>query len=91
MYFRLAIPFVTAATILNLYKAVPIPMPNDETDGHASHISLNPFFIAIFSTQKISLLSQDEINRCVGSSSFSVCINGFSLETAQDTCVGSLD
>ena len=36
MYITLAIPFVNAATVLNLYKAVPIPMPNDETDGHTS-------------------------------------------------------
>ena len=90
MYFTLAIPFVTAATVLNLYKAVPIPMPNDGTDGHASQYIIESDFIAVSSTQKIALLSQDEINRCVGSSSFSVCINGFSLETAQDTCLGSL-
>ena len=90
MYFTLAIPFVTAATVLNLYKAVPIPMPNDGTDGHASQYIIESDFIAVSSTQKIALLSQDEINRCVGSSTFSVCINGFSLQTAQDTCLGSL-
>ena len=89
MYFTLAIPF-TAATVLNLYKAVPMPMPNDGTDGHASLYAIEADFIAVSSTQKIALLSQDEINRCVGSSSLSVCINGFSLETAQDTCLGSL-
>ena len=65
-------------------------MPNDGTDGHASQYAIESDFIAVSSTQKIALLSQDEINRCVGSSSFSVCINGFSLETAQDTCLGSL-
>ena len=31
MYFTIAIAFVTAATVLNLYKAIPIPMPNDGT------------------------------------------------------------
>ena len=90
MYFTLAIPFVTTATVLNLYKAIPIPVPNDGTDGHASQYAIESDFIAVSSTQKIALLSQDEINRCVGSSSFSVCIDGFSLETAQDTCLGSL-
>ena len=90
MYFTLAIPFVTAATVLNLYKAVPIPMPNDGTDGDASQYIIESNFIAASSTQKIALLSQDEINGWVGSSSFSVCINFFSLETAQDTCLVSL-
>ena len=82
MYFTLAIPFVTAATVLNLYKAVPIPMPNDGTEGHASQYFIESDFIAVSSTQKIALLSQDEINRCVGSSSFSVCINGFSRNSS---------
>ena len=90
MYFTLVIPFVTAATVLNLYKAIPIPMPNDGTDGRASQYANESDFIAVSSPQKIASLSQDEINRCVGSRSFSVCINGFSLETAQDTCLGSL-
>ena len=90
MYFTLAIPFVTAAAVLNLYQAVPMPMPNEGTDGHASQYIIESDFISVSSTQKIALLSQGEINRCVGSSSFSVCINGFSLETAQDTCLGSL-
>ena len=91
MYFTLAIPFVTAATVLNLYKAVLIPMPNDGTDGHASQYIIESDFLSFaVSSQKIALLSQDEINRCVGSSCFSVCINRFSLETAQDTCLGSL-
>ena len=90
MYFTLAIPFVTAATVLNLYQAVLIPMPYDGTDGHASQYAIESDFIAVSSTQKIALLSKDEINRCVGSSSFSVCVNAFSLEIAQHTCLGPL-
>ena len=90
MYFTLAIPFVTAATVLNLFKLASIPIPNDGTDSHASQKIIESNFIAVSSTQKIALLSQDEINQCVGSSSFSVCMNSFSLETAQNTCLGSL-
>ena len=72
MYFTLATPFVTAATtVLKLYKAVAIPMPNNGRDGHASQYIVESDFIAVSSTHKIALLSQDEINRCVGSSSFS--------------------
>ena len=55
MYFTLAISFVTAATVLNLYKAVPIPMPNDGTDGHASQYIIKSGFIAVSSTQKNSV------------------------------------
>ena len=91
MFFTLAIPFVTGATALNLYRAIPVPMPNEGTDGYASQYAMDSDFIAIAeSTHKIDLLSQDEIDRCVGTISFSVCINGFSLEAAKDTCLGSL-
>ena len=40
--------------------------------------------------RRIALVSQTEIDACIGSSSFSVCTNGFSLETAEDTCSGAL-
>ena len=91
MFFTLAIPLVTGATALNLCRAIPIPMPNGGTNGYASQYAIESDFFAIAeSTHKIALLSQDEIDRCVGSSSFSVCINGFSLESAHDTCLGSL-
>ena len=36
-------------------------MPNDGTDGHASQYANESDFIALSSTQKIALLSQDEI------------------------------
>ena len=91
MFFTLAIPFVTGATALNLYRAIPVPMPIKGTDGYASPYAIESDFIAIAeSTHKIALLSQDEIGRCVGSSSFSVCINGFSPETTHETCLGLL-
>ena len=88
MYFTLAIPFVTAATVLNFCKAVPTPMTNDVTNGHASQYVIESDFIAVSCTQKIALLSKDVIKSCVRSSSFFVCANGFSLERA--TCLGSL-
>ena len=70
MFLTLAIPFVTGATDLNLYRAIPVPMPNEGTDGHASQFAFESDFIAIAeSTHKMALLLQDEIDRCVGSSS----------------------
>ena len=93
MIFNLAVPFASFAsgsTALNLYRATPVPMPNGE-DGYASQYELESIYIAIAeSTNRIALLSQPQTDNCVGSSSFSVCINGFSLETAEKTCLGSL-
>ena len=66
-------------------------MPNEGEDGYASQYELESIYIAIAeSTNRIALLSLSQIDNCVGSSSFSLCINGFSLETAENTCLGSL-
>ena len=91
LLFKLAIPFASGSTALNLYRATAIPMPNGGSDGYAPQYDLESDYIAIAETNnRIALLSQPEIDNCVGSSSFSVCINSFSLETADDTCLGSL-
>ena len=91
MIFTLAVPFASGSTALNLFRANPVPMPNGGEDGYASQYELESNYIAIAeSTNRIALLSQPQIENCVGSSSFSVCINGFSLETAENTCLGSL-
>ena len=66
-------------------------MPTNDTNGYASQYETEAEYVAIAeSTRRIALLSQPEIDACIGSSSFSVCTNGFSLETAEDTCLGAL-
>ena len=84
MIFALAVPF--GSTALNLYRTTPVPMPNGGEDGYASQYEMESNYIAIAeSTNRIELLSQPQID-----SSFPVCINGFSLETAENTYLGSL-
>ena len=90
MIFTLTVPFASGSTALN-YRATPVPMPNVGEDGYASQYELESNYIAIAeSTNRIALLSQPQIDNLVGSSSFSVCINGFSLETTENACLGSL-
>ena len=91
MIFTLAVPFASGSTALNLYRATPLPIPNRGEDVYASQFELESNYIAIAeSTNRIALLSQSQIDNCVGSSSFSECIDGFSLETAENTCLGSI-
>ena len=60
MFFTLAIPFVTEATALNLYRAIPVPLPNEGTDGYSAQYAIESDLIATAeSTHKIALLSQD--------------------------------
>ena len=43
----LAIPFVTGATAINFHRAIPVPMPNEGTDGYASQHAIKSDFIDI--------------------------------------------
>ena len=54
------------------------------SDGYASQYETEADYIAVAeSIRRIALLSQHEVDLCIGSSSFSVCTNGFSLDTAE--------
>ena len=66
-------------------------MPTNDTNGCTSEYETEADYIAIVeSTRRNAILSQHEIDSCIGSSSFSVCTNGFSLETADDKFLGAL-
>ena len=91
MNFTLAVPFSSESTALNLYRASPVTMPNGGQDGCASQYQFESNYIVIAEyTTRIALLLQTQIDNCLRSISFFVCINGFSLETAEITCLGSL-
>ena len=91
MIFRLAKPFASGSRALNLYRAITVPMPTNDTNGYASQYETEAEYFAIAeSARRIALLSEPEIDACIGSSSFSLCTNGFSLGTAKDTCLGAL-
>ena len=84
MLFRLAMPFASGSTALNFYCASTIPIPTKNSDGYASQYETEADYIAVAeSIRRIALLSQHEVDLCIGSSSFSVCTNGFSLDTAE--------
>ena len=82
MIFTLAVPFASESTALNLYRATPVPMLNRGEDGYTFQYELESNYTAKTElTNRISLHSQTQINKCVGSSSFS---------TAENTFFGSL-
>ena len=60
MVFRIAIPFASGSTALNLYRAITIPMPTNDTNGYASQYETEGQ--PRRRTQKIALLYQPEID-----------------------------
>ena len=47
MFFNLAIPFGSRATAVNIYSAIPVPMPNDGTDRYASQYAIESDFFLL--------------------------------------------
>ena len=89
MIFGLALPFASGFAALNFCRAISMPMPTNDSDGYASQRETQAEFVPIAESTRIALRSQHEIESCIGFSSITVCTNGFSLETAEDTWCSS--
>ena len=81
MIFCLAVPFASGSTALNLYRAITIVMPTNDTDRYDSQYKTAADYLAIAeSTRRFALLTPPEIDSRIASSSFSVFTNGFFLK-----------
>ena len=91
MIFTMAVPFASELIALSLYRATPVRMPNGGEDDYASQYEWESNYISIAeSTNRIALLSQPQNDNCVGSRNVSLCISGFSLDTAENSCLSWL-
>ena len=67
------------STILNVYQAQLIPMPTEA--NRASIWDIEAQYIAVTENrQYAALLSDTELRACVGSRTYGICENGFSLQ-----------
>ena len=87
---KVSIPMATKASKLNIYRAIPIPMPEGRT-GRAQVWKLNGNYLAITHTgERHAVLTKQQLDDCVGSTTISICNNGFALNSHADSCLYSL-
>ena len=86
----LSIPLATRTTALNVYKAHAIPMPQDDSDV-AILWKIEAEYLAISEDKtETALLSQEQMNKCIGSSNYQICYEGIATETRSSSCLATL-
>ena len=87
--FTLAIPMATKSTVLNVYNAKTIPIPTN--GSHAIRWEIESEYIAVTENRHFAaILTPRDLENCIGSVSYSVCQNGFSLQKNKDSCIATL-
>ena len=90
LIFTMAIPFSSQATVLKVYHAVQVPMPDPNTPK-ASVWDIETDFLAVTLTgHESALLTAHDLNQCIGSTAYSICYSGFAMEKSKDSCLSTL-
>ena len=90
LVFTLAIPFSSQSTILQVYHAIQIPMP-DSHSSKASVWDIETEYIGVtLNGHEAALLSNHDLAQCIGLSAFSICYSGFAMEKSKDSCLSTL-
>ncbi len=85
------IPLASDATAFRVYKATPIPMPKREGESNALVYRTEAQYIAVSDNIRYTApMTGEELNRCVGSKSYAVCLNHFATYLNPTSCLAHL-
>ena len=91
LIFKVSMPMATKASKLLVYRAIPIPMPESGTEGRAQIWKTGGSYLALtINGERHAVLSKQQLDDCVGSTTIAICHNGFSLNRNVDSCLYSL-
>lgn len=90
LMFTFSIPMSSSETVLDVFEAIPIPMPN--TDSPTATVwDVEAEYLAITRTkQESAALTQKQLSQCIGSTSLSICHQGFPLVSTKESCLALL-
>ena len=72
----MSIPLASRQTVMTLYEAIPIPMPQADADD-AMIWDLEADFLAVSEDgRETALVSRSDLTRCIGSTRYSICHHG---------------
>ena len=86
----LAIPLVSREMIMNVYEAIPLPMPDDDSPS-ATLWSPEDRFLAVTQLRtENAIISAEQLALCIGPKDAAVCQRGFATTRNRDSCLASL-
>ncbi len=85
------IPPASDATAFKVYKAAPIPMPRREGESNAFLYKTEAQYIAVSDNKRHTApMTGEEVNKCVGSKNYAVCLNHFATYMNPTSCLAHL-
>ena len=86
----MSIPLASRQTVMTLYEAIPIPMPQDDAED-AMIWDLEADFLAVSEDgRETALVSRTDLTRCIGSTRYSICHHGLATEGLWSSCLSLL-
>ena len=87
---HLAIPMASSQTVLTVYRANLIPMP-DPKEPKAHIWKVDAKYLAVSANhQEFAELNDEDLDRCVGSPLYSICAAGFATVQDKGSCLTTL-
>ena len=89
LVFQVSIPLASVETEMTVFKATPIPMPDENNPGMATIWDIETEYLAQQGDNQV-LLTKEQLDTCVGSPAIGICTNGFPIEKNHKSCLSSL-
>jgi hypothetical protein len=90
LIFSISVPMSSRETVMNVFEAIPIPMP--EAKGKNAVLwKTETEFIAISENKNfIALLDRKDLDKCIGSKRIAICHEMFATDTSKRSCLAAL-
>ena len=87
----MAVPLTTREMVMQVYEAIPLPMPATDEEEPATQWAPETKYIAITTNHKENaLLTDDHLRHCVGHEDAAICQQGFATTRNRDSCLATL-
>ena len=86
----LAIPLASRQTSFHVYSAHVIPMPQQDPKEALQWIIEGPYLAISQNSMETSTLTQQQLDNCLGSSTYRICHETMETHLAQSSCLATL-
>lgn len=87
----IAVPLASATTVLNVFQAIPLPMPDVHAQQTAHVWDIEAKYLAVSeNSMEIALISEETLASCIGSADYAICRNAFATERTRSSCLATL-
>ena len=87
LFLTMSIPLASKQTVMTIYQAIPIPMPQPDEDIALLWDIESEYLAVSADARETALLSHRDIGHCIGSARYSICRQGIATEGLYSSCL----